>query len=133
MVPEPVEAARGSADRERRSVRRDTREGMAKFRVRFQHRIAALSKAHQLVKSPNPCADTLVRELLGNAKRGARPRKQRALTKNPLQALLATRWSPLPLAQGAKTSCSVANVAASVFADTAPSFLAKRALSTVRT
>ena len=59
------------------------------------HRIAVLSKAHQLAKEPNPCADPLVRELLGRtrrayAKRGARPRKQRALTKDPLQAVLAT-------------------------------------------
>lgn len=59
------------------------------------HRIAVLSKGHQLAKEPNPCADPLVRELLGRtrrayAKRGARPRKQRALTKDPLQAVLAT-------------------------------------------
>ena len=59
------------------------------------HRIAVLSKAHQLAKEPNPCADPLVRELLGRtrrayAKRGARPHKQRALTKDPLQAVLAT-------------------------------------------
>ncbi|CAN7779911.1 site-specific integrase [Variovorax sp. LjRoot84] len=59
------------------------------------HRIAVLSKAHQLAKAPNPCADPLVRELLGRtrrayAKRGARPHKQRALTKDPLQAVLAT-------------------------------------------
>jgi len=59
------------------------------------HRIAVLSKAHQLAKKPNPCADPLVRELLGRtrrayAKRGARPHKQRALTKDPLQAVLAT-------------------------------------------
>ncbi|WP_239142989.1 site-specific integrase [Variovorax sp. WS11] len=59
------------------------------------HRIAVLSKAHQLAKAPNPCADPLVRELLAQtrrayAKRGARPRKQRALTKDPLQAVLAT-------------------------------------------
>ena len=89
------------------------------------HRLAVLSKAHQLAhgmekkadekkeiaaNSPahkqagidkeaaspsNPCADPLVRELLARtrrayAQRGARPRKQRALTKDPLQALLAT-------------------------------------------
>ncbi|CAN7741860.1 site-specific integrase [Variovorax sp. LjRoot178] len=59
------------------------------------HRIAVLSKAHQLAREPNPCADPLVRELLAQtrrayAKRGARPRKQRALTKVPLQAVLAT-------------------------------------------
>lgn len=59
------------------------------------HRIAVLSKAHQLARQTNPCSEALVRELLGKtrrayAKRGARPRKQRALTKDPLQALLAT-------------------------------------------
>ena len=59
------------------------------------HRIAVLSKAHQLAKETNPCADPLVRELLGKtrrayAQRGARPRKQRALTKDPLQMVLAT-------------------------------------------
>ena len=59
------------------------------------HRIAVLSKAHQLAREPNPCADPLVRQLLARtrrayAKRGARPHKQRALTKDPLQAVLAT-------------------------------------------
>jgi integrase len=59
------------------------------------HRIAVLSKAHQLAKEPNPCAGPLVRELLAQtrrayANRGARPRKQRALAKDPLQAVLAT-------------------------------------------
>jgi hypothetical protein len=59
------------------------------------HRIAVLSKAHQLAQQANPCGDPLVRELLARtrrayAQRGARPRKQRALTKDPLQALLAT-------------------------------------------
>ena len=44
---------------------------------------------------PNPCADPLVRELLARtrrayAQRGVRPQKQRALTKDPLQQLLAT-------------------------------------------
>lgn len=78
------------------------------------HRIAVLSKAHQMARAgstgstgstgaagspdagmPNPCADTLVRELLARtrrayAQRGARPKRQRALTKDPLQLLLAT-------------------------------------------
>ncbi|MEJ8850880.1 site-specific integrase [Variovorax rhizosphaerae] len=59
------------------------------------HRIAVLSKAHQLAKESNPCGDALVRELLGRtrrayAQRGARPHKQRALTKDPLQLVLAT-------------------------------------------
>jgi hypothetical protein len=90
------------------------------------HRIAVLSKAHQMAyagttgatrasapssgpsgpgratlgvpsgqKLVNPCADPLVRELLARtrrayAQRGARPQRQRALTKDPLQLLLAT-------------------------------------------
>lgn len=83
------------------------------------HRIAVLSKAHQMahagttgstgasstpdVDAPassgrgivNPCADPLVRELLARtrrayAQRGARPKRQRALTRDPLQLLLAT-------------------------------------------
>ena len=69
------------------------------------HRIAVLSKAHQMGTAAasgsrdaglaNPCADPLVRELLARtrrayAQRGARPKRQRALTKDPLQLLLAT-------------------------------------------
>jgi hypothetical protein len=90
------------------------------------HRIAVLSKAHQMAhagttgatrasapssgpgspgratagvpngqKLANPCSDPLVRELLARtrrayAQRGARSKRQRALTKDPLQLLLAT-------------------------------------------
>lgn len=59
------------------------------------HRIAVLSKAHQLRELKNPCHDPKVRELLSRtrkayAKRGALPRKKDALTKDPLQAMLAT-------------------------------------------
>jgi len=59
------------------------------------HRIAVLSKAHQLRETKNPCQDPKVTELLGMtrrayAKRGALPRKKDALTRDPLQALLAT-------------------------------------------
>lgn len=59
------------------------------------HRIAVLSKAHQTAGSPNPCAAEAVRDLLAKsrrayAKRGVVQRKQRALTKEPLQAMLAT-------------------------------------------
>jgi hypothetical protein len=90
------------------------------------HRIAVLSKAHQMAgagttgatrasapssgpgspgratpgvpssqKLANPCADPLVRELLARtrrayAQRGAVPKRQRALTRDPLQLLLAT-------------------------------------------
>ena len=62
------------------------------------HRVAVMSKAHQLHQLrqlANPCQDAQVRELLSRtrkayAKRGALPRKKAALTKDPLQALLAT-------------------------------------------
>ena len=59
------------------------------------HRIAVLSKAHQLRQLINPCHDPKVRELLSRtrkayAKRGALPQKKDALTKDPLQAILAT-------------------------------------------
>ncbi|NMM12816.1 MAG: tyrosine-type recombinase/integrase [Rhodoferax sp.] len=59
------------------------------------HRIAVLSKAHQLKQLKNPCHDPKVRELLSRtrkayAKRGALPQKKDALTKDPLQAILAT-------------------------------------------
>lgn len=59
------------------------------------HRIAVLSKAHQLEGHPNPCALPRVRELLaktrrGYAKRGALPGKKPALTREPMEALLQT-------------------------------------------
>ena len=60
------------------------------------HRIAALSKLHQLRElKPNPCEDPSVRHLLSQArraaaKRGERPRQQNAATKAPLTAMIAT-------------------------------------------
>ncbi|MEO7159958.1 MAG: tyrosine-type recombinase/integrase [Polaromonas sp.] len=59
------------------------------------HRIAVLSKAHQLRELMNPCRDPKVRELLSRtrkayARRGAIPNKKDALTKEPLQAILST-------------------------------------------
>ena len=59
------------------------------------HRIAVLSKAHQLRGVSNPCHDSGVRELLSRtrkayAKRGVLPKKQDALTKDALQLILAT-------------------------------------------
>ncbi len=59
------------------------------------HRIAVLSKAHQMRELKNPCHDPKVRELLSRtrkayAKRGALPQKKDALTKDPLQSILAT-------------------------------------------
>lgn len=59
------------------------------------HRVAVLSKAHQVEDQPNPCEQPRVRDLLakarrGYAKRGALPRKAPALTREPLEALLET-------------------------------------------
>lgn len=59
------------------------------------HRVAVLSKAHQIEQAANPCDQPRVRELLsktrrGYAKRGARPNKKPALTREPLEALLET-------------------------------------------
>ena len=59
------------------------------------HRISVLSKVHQLRAIPNPCQDVKVRELLGKtrraySKRGVVQDKKAALTKDPLEALLAT-------------------------------------------
>ena len=59
------------------------------------HRVAVLSKIHQVEASMNPCEQPRVRELLsktrrGYAKRGALPTKKPALTREPLEALLST-------------------------------------------
>jgi len=59
------------------------------------HRVAVLSKVHQVEGAANPCQLQRVRELLskarrGYAKRGALPRKKPALTREPLEALLET-------------------------------------------
>lgn len=59
------------------------------------HRVAVMSKAHQLRGLTNPCMDVQVRDLLSRtrkayARRGALAQKKAALTKDPLQALLAT-------------------------------------------
>ncbi|KPU99579.1 hypothetical protein APR50_28685 [Variovorax paradoxus] len=61
----------------------------------LEHRVAVLSKAHQNLNVDNPCNHTQVRELMksvrsGHAKRGVKPDKKDALTKEPLQAVLAT-------------------------------------------
>jgi len=59
------------------------------------HRIAVLSKAHQLKKLANPCEQSGLRHLLARArraaiKRGERPSKKTAITKPELLALVAT-------------------------------------------
>lgn len=59
------------------------------------HRLAVLSKTHTLHGAANPCQTPAVRELLAktrraHAKRGALPQGKAALTREPLEALLAT-------------------------------------------
>ncbi len=59
------------------------------------HRLAVLSKAHQVRELANPMRDPAVQELLRRirrvyAARGERPAPKTALTKAPLEALLAT-------------------------------------------
>jgi integrase len=59
------------------------------------HRIAVLSKLHQMRRQPNPCEDPEVRHLLSRAKRAASKRgetvtKKTAATREPLEAMLAT-------------------------------------------
>ena len=59
------------------------------------HRLAVLSKAHQLRELPNPVRDPAVQEVVrrirrGHATRGVRPQAKTALTRDPLAALLAT-------------------------------------------
>lgn len=61
----------------------------------LMHRISVLSMAHHLSKQPNPCVDPAVKALLSKtrkayAKRNALPHKQRALTREPLEAVLET-------------------------------------------
>jgi integrase len=61
----------------------------------LMHRVSVLSMAHHLSKQPNPCVDAAVKALLSKtrkayAKRNALPHKQRALTKEPLEAVLET-------------------------------------------
>ena len=61
----------------------------------LRHRVAVLSRLHQLRRLPNPCHDAAVRELLAAtrrvyAKRGVAPRQKDALTRERLEAVLAT-------------------------------------------
>jgi integrase len=59
------------------------------------HRLSVLSKAHQMRAVPNPTRDPTVQELVSRirrayAARGVRPASKTALTKDPLEAMLAT-------------------------------------------
>lgn len=60
-----------------------------------EHRLAVMSKVHQLKRLPNPCEEPAVKQLLKRArrayaKRGALPHSKTAATKEPLEAMLAT-------------------------------------------
>lgn len=59
------------------------------------HRLSVLSKAHQMRDFPNPARDPGVQELVRRirrayAARGVRPASKAALTRDPLEAMLAT-------------------------------------------
>jgi integrase len=59
------------------------------------HRVAVLSKLHQLRRMANPCEDPQVRHLMSRAKRAASKRgetitKKTAATREPLEAMIAT-------------------------------------------
>jgi integrase len=59
------------------------------------HRLSVLSKAHTLKGEPNPVRATEVQELMrrvrrAHSQRGDLPRPKHALTKDPLEAMLAT-------------------------------------------
>jgi integrase len=59
------------------------------------HRLSVLSKAHQMRDVPNPTRDPAVQDLVRRirrayAVRGVRPASKTALTKDPLEAMLAT-------------------------------------------
>jgi integrase len=60
-----------------------------------RHRLAVLSEAHETKRLPNPCRSRAVQTLLSKtriayARRGVRPAKKPALTREPLEQLLAT-------------------------------------------
>jgi integrase len=65
------------------------------------HRVSVLSKLHELRGAANPCQDVAVRELLAStrkafAKRGDISKGKPALTREPMEALLATCDDTLP-------------------------------------
>ncbi|GAB3628796.1 integrase [Pandoraea terrae] len=61
----------------------------------LRHRLAVIGKLHTVRGLANPCAEPAVRELMAKtrrayAKRGVRPAKKAALTRDPLRQILAT-------------------------------------------
>nr|WP_260986453.1 site-specific integrase [Bordetella genomosp. 13] len=60
-----------------------------------RHRLAVLSEAHEAKELPNPCRSRAVQTVMARtrsayAKRGVQPARKEALTKEPLEQLLAT-------------------------------------------
>lgn len=81
-------------DRELVRLKAKSRLGPPSLNTLLQ-RLAVLSKAHELHGHSNPCRAARVRELLARTRRayagrGAAPARKAALTREPLQALLAT-------------------------------------------
>ncbi|MGY6273138.1 site-specific integrase [Achromobacter denitrificans] len=81
-------------DRELVRLKAKARLGPPSLNTLLQ-RLSVLSKAHELHGHPNPCRGARLRELLARtrrayARRGAAPARKAALTREPLQALLAT-------------------------------------------
>lgn len=86
-LPDDIDAALVAAKVKRKS-------GPFKLAT-VRHRLAVLSEAHETQDLPNPCRSRAVQTLLARirsayAKRGERPARKDALTKEPLEQLLAT-------------------------------------------
>lgn len=72
------------------------KRGLGPFKLAtVRHRLAVLSEAHETQELPNPCRSRAVQTVMERtrsayAKRGVRPARKDALTKEPLEQLLAT-------------------------------------------
>ncbi|SAI71012.1 integrase [Bordetella ansorpii] len=77
-------------------VARGVKRSLGAFKLAtVRHRLAVLSEAHEAKQQPNPCRSREVQALMARvrsayAKRGVRPARKDALTKEPLEQLLAT-------------------------------------------
>nr|WP_202109716.1 site-specific integrase [Bordetella sp. 02P26C-1] len=77
-------------------VRAKVKQKLGPFKLAtVRHRLAVLSEAHETQQLPNPCRHRAVQTLLDRvrtayAKRGLRPARKDALTKAPLEQILAT-------------------------------------------
>ncbi|TSH98170.1 site-specific integrase [Verticiella sediminum] len=84
------------ADLDARLVKMGVKRALGPFKLStVQHRLAVLSEAHESQGQPNPCRDRVVGTLMARARsayarRGARPARKDALTREPLEAILDT-------------------------------------------